>query len=268
MNGMTRGGFGDAIGGQFAILSAPAMSITTRLLNEDADAEFLAHPRVVTSNNLEAKITITRAQPVPQLNFNEQTAQAVFSGFQDKEFGNTLTVTPSINKDGYISMKVKPEISNKVGDATFAFGGATVTSPVIDKRTLDSNVLIRSGDTLAIGGLLQDEQTKGRSKIPVLGDVPLLGYLFQEKLNQRNKRNLLIFVTPTIIEQGYGTGLEDQVTGLSHSGEEYADPNGWRNNAKGAKRLVPTSNRQLAGDYPKPGVAPAPRKSTSRPGGR
>ncbi|MCE9609797.1 MAG: hypothetical protein K8R23_06265 [Chthoniobacter sp.] len=263
MNGMTRGGFGDAIGSQFAILSVPAMSATLRLLNEDADAEFLAHPRVVTSNNLEAKITITRAQPVPQLNFNEQTAQAVFSGFQDKEFGNTLTVTPSINKDGYISMKVKPEISNKVGDATFAFGGATVTSPVIDKRTLDSNVLIHSGDTLAIGGLLQDEQTKGRTKVPVLGDVPLLGYLFQEKLNQRNKRNLLIFVTPTIIEQGYGTGLEDQVTGLTHSGEEYADPNGWRNNAKGAKRLVPTSNRQLAADYAKPGVAPAPKKKGS-----
>jgi type IV pilus assembly protein PilQ len=261
MNGMTRGGFGDAIGGQFAILSAPALSVTLRLLNEDADAEFLAHPRIVTSNNLEAKITITRAQPVPQLNFNEQTAQAVFSGFQDKEFGNTLTVTPSINKDGFISMKVKPEISNKVGDATFAFGGATVTSPVIDKRTLDSNVLIHSGDTLAIGGLLQDEQTKGRAKVPVLGDVPLLGYLFQEKLNQRNKRNLLIFVTPTIIEQGYGTGLEDQVTGITHSGEEYADPNGWRNNAKGAKRLVPTSARQLAADYPKPGVAPAPKKS-------
>jgi type IV pilus assembly protein PilQ len=261
MNGMTRGGFGDAIGGQFAILSAPALSVTLRLLNEDADAEFLAHPRIVTSNNLEAKITITRAQPVPQLNFNEQTAQAVFSGFQDKEFGNTLTVTPSINKDGFISMKVKPEISNKVGDATFAFGGATVTSPVIDKRTLDSNVLIHSGDTLAIGGLLQDEQTKGRAKVPVLGDVPLLGYLFQEKLNQRNKRNLLIFVTPTIIEQGYGTGLEDQVTGITHSGEEYADPTGWRNNAKGAKRLVPTSARQLAADYPKPGVAPAPKKS-------
>ena len=257
-----------AVGGQFAILSVPAMSLTMRLLNEDADAEFLAHPRIVTSNNLEAKITITRAQPVPQLNFNEQTAQAVFSGFQDKEFGNTLTVTPSINKDGYISMKVKPEISNKVGDATFAFGGATVTSPVIDKRTLDSNVLIRTGDTLAIGGLLQDEQTKGRTKLPVLGDIPILGYLFQEKLTQRNKRNLLIFVTPTIIEQGYGTGLEDQLTGLSHSGEEYADPNGWRNNAKGAKRLVPTSNRQLVADYPKPGVAPAPRKSTTRPGGR
>jgi len=258
------GALGSVVGGQLAILSVPAMSLTMRLLNEDADAEFLAHPRVVTSNNLKATIKITRAQPVPQLNFNEQTAQAVFSGFQDKEFGNTLEVTPSINKDGYISMNVKPEISNKVGDATFAFGGATVTSPVIDKRTLDSNVLIHSGETLAIGGLLQDEQTKGRTKIPVLGDIPIIGYLFQEKLTQRNKRNLLIFVTPTIIEQGYGTGLEDQVTGLSHSGEEYADPNGWRNNAKGAKRLVPTSSRQLAADYPKPGVAPAPRKAGGR----
>ena len=98
----------------------------------------------------------------------------------------------------------------------------------------------------------------------MLGDIPILGYLFQEKMTQRTKRNLLIFVTPTIIEQGYGTGLEDQVTGLSHSGEEYADPNGWRNNAKGSRRLVPTSDRQLAADYPKPGVAPAPKKAGGR----
>ena len=79
-------------------------------------------------------------------------------------------------------------------------------------------------------------------------------------MNARTKRNLLVFVTPTILEQRYGTGLEDQVSGLHHSGEEYADPNGWRNNAKGAVRLVPTSNRQIATDYPKPGVAPAPTK--------
>jgi type IV pilus secretin PilQ/predicted competence protein len=261
---LTSGGlrnFGQALAGQFAILSIPQMSATLRLLNEDSDANFLANPRVVTANNMEAKIKITRNQPVPQLNFNEQTAQAVFSGFQDKEYGNTLTVLPSINKDGFVSLNVKPEISNKVGDATFTFSGATVTSPVIDKRELNSNVLIKSGDTLAIGGLLQDEQTKSRTKVPVLGDIPLIGYAFQEKVAARTKRNLLVFVTPTVIKQGYGTGLEDQVTGLHHSGEEYADPNGWRNNAKGAKRLVPTSNRQLAADYPVPGVPPAPTKA-------
>ena len=245
---------------QFAILTVPQMSLTLRALNEDSDAEFLANPRIVTADNQEAKIEITRNQPVPQLNFNEQTATAVFGGFEDKTFGNTLVVRPSVNKDDFITLSVKPTISNKVGDSTFIFAGAQVSSPIIDKRTLNSNVLIRSGDTLAIGGLLQDEVGKVRNKVPIMGDIPVLGYLFQEHLNARTKRNLLIFVTPTILEQRYGTGLEDQVSGLHHSGEEFADPNGWRNNAKGAVRLVPTSNRQVVSDYPAPGIAPAPAK--------
>ena len=244
--------------GQVAILSIPQMTLTMRLLNEDSDAEFLANPRIVTADNQQAKIEISRNQPVPQLNFNEQTATAVFGGFQDKKFGNTLIVRPSVNKDNFVTLSVKPEISNKVSDQPFTFAGATVTSPVIDTRSLESNVLIRSGDTLAIGGLLQDEVTKSRNKVPVLGDVPLLGYFFQERLNARTKRNLLVFVTPTIIESKYGTGLEDQVSGLHHVGEEYADINGWRNNAKGAVRLVPTGNRQVAADYPKPGTPPPP----------
>jgi type IV pilus assembly protein PilQ len=243
---------------QFAILSVPQFSATLQALNEDSDAEFLANPRVVTADNQQAKIEITRNQPVPQLNFNEQTATAVFGGFQDKIFGNKLLVRPSVNKDNFITLSVKPEISNKVGDEAFTFAGATVTSPIIDTRALDSNVLIKSGDTLAIGGLLQDEVTKGRTKVPLLGDVPLLGYVFQSHTNTRTKRNLLVFVTPTIIDQRYGTGLEDQVSGLHHTGEEYADPNGWRNNARGAVRLVPTSNRQVVADYPKPGIPPAP----------
>src|SRR6266571_2546293 len=247
-----------ALGGQFAILSIPQMSATLRFLNEDNDAEFLANPRLVTADNQQAKIEISRNQPVPQLNFNEQTATAVFGGFQDKKFGNTLIVTPSINKDNFVTMKVKPEISNKVGDSTFVFAGATVSSPIIDTRTLESNVLIRSGDTLAIGGLLQDAVGKARNKVPLLGDVPVLGYLFQERLNNRVKRNLLVFVTPTIINSKYGTGLEDQVNGLHHVGEEYSDINGWRNNAKGAVRLVPTGHRQVVADYPKPGTPPPP----------
>ena len=88
-----------------------------RALNEDSDAEFLANPRIVTADNQEAKIEITRNQPVPQLNFNEQTATAVFGGFEDKKFGNTLIVRPSVNKDDFITLSVKPTISNKVAIA-------------------------------------------------------------------------------------------------------------------------------------------------------
>jgi len=251
------GSLGHLIPGQFAILSVPQFSATIQALNEDADAQVLANPRVVTADNQQAKIEVVRNQPVPQLNFNEQTAQAVFGGFQDKLFGNKLLVRPSINKDNYITLSVKPEISNKVGDQPFDFQGAHVTSPIIDTRSLDSNVLIKSGDTLAIGGLLSDQVSKARTKVPLLGDIPFLGYAFQSHDNERHKRNLLIFVTPTILDQRYGTGLEDQVSGVHHVGEEYADPNGWRNNAKGAVRLVPTSHRQLAADYAKPGSPPA-----------
>jgi type IV pilus secretin PilQ/predicted competence protein len=251
------------LAGQFAILSAPQLSVTLSALNEDADAEFLANPRVVTADNMQAKIEIIRNQPVPQLNFNEQTATAVFGGFLDKKFGNTLIVKPSINKDSFITLAVKPEISNKVGDSLFNFAGAQVASPIIDTRSLDSNVLIKSGDTLAIGGLLQDEMLKSRTKVPLMGDIPVLGYLFQSRSNIRTKRNLLVFVTPTIIDQRYGTGLEDQVSGVHHTGEEFADPNGWRNNAKGSVRLVPTSNRQNAADYPKPGTPPAPARGST-----
>ena len=257
-----QGGIGSLMG-QFAILSVPQMSVAVQALNEDTDAEFLANPRVVTADNQAAKIEITRNQPVPQLNFNEQTATAVFGGFLDKKFGNKLEVRPSVNKDNFITLSVKPEISNKVADQPFTFAGATVTSPIIDTRSLDSNVLFKSGDTLAIGGLLQDEVSKTRTKVPLFGDIPLLGYAFQSRSNQRVKRNLLVFVTPTIIDQHYGTGLEDQVSGLHHVGEEFADPNGWRNNAKGAVRLVPTAQRQVAADYPKPGMAPAPAAGSS-----
>ena len=240
--------------GQAAILSAPQMQITMRMLNEDADAEFLANPRVVTANNMVANIKIVRNQPVPMLNFNAQTATAEFSGFQDKVYGSTLQVLPIINKDSFISMNVKPEISNKIGDQTFNYQGTTVTSPIIDSRTLESNVIIKSGDTLAIGGLLQDQATKGSNKVPVAGDIPVLGYLFQEHMNVRTKRNLLVFVTPTIIKQGYGTGLEDQAMGLHDpSTEDFADPNGWRNNAKGSIRAVPTSHAPLTSHYPPPG---------------
>ena len=254
------GGLGQLSGvanSAFAILSVPQFSATLQALNEDSDAEFLANPRVVTADNQQAKIEIIRNQPVPQLNFNEQTATAVFGGFQDKTFGNLLIVRPSINKDNFITLSVKPEISNKVGDFDFIFNGADVKSPIIDKRSLDSSVLIKSGDTLAIGGLISDQVAKSKTKVPLLGDIPVIGYAFQSHANERHKRNLLIFVTPTIIDQHYGTGLEDQVSGLRHVGEEYADPNGWRNNAKGAVRLVPTSHRQLAADYAKPGSPPA-----------
>ncbi len=246
----------NTIGGQFAILDVPSFGATLNLLNQDQDTEFIAHPRIVTLDNQEATIKIVREDPVPQLTFNAETATSEFSGFQTFEYGSTLVVRPTVNKDNYITLSVRPEISTTPGDQTYVLsGGSVVRAPIIDTRSLESNVLIQSGDTLAIGGLLQDETRKARTKVPVLGDLPLLGYLFQSRSNIREKRNLLVFVTPTALDLGQPTGLEDQVnTGLSQSAEEYADPDGWLNNARGSVRLVPPrSAKPLTSRYPIPG---------------
>ena len=84
--------------------------------------------------------------------------------------------TKAIN---YITLSVKPEIGNKVNDFHFVFNGADVTGPIINRRSLHSNVLIKSGDTLALGGLILDQVSKSHTKVPVLGDIPVLGYAFQ-----------------------------------------------------------------------------------------
>jgi len=257
-----RAGGSGAIGslaGQFAILSIPQLSVTLRALNEDSDAEFLANPRIVTADNMEATIKVVTQRPVPSLNFNEQTATATFGGFDNYEFGSTLVVRPSVNKDNFINLTVRPEISNSNQDATFVIDSSVVSAPIIDTRILESNVLIKSGNTLVIGGLLQDQTTKARNKVPILGDIPVIGYLFQERLNARTKRNLLVFVTPTVIDPETGTGLENQIYGLRYSGEEFADPNGWLNNARGVYRLVPTSESSIAAEYPVPGMPQPPR---------
>ena len=252
------GAVDSALSGQIAILDIPSFSATVRFLNEDSDAEFLATPRIVTADNLEATIKIVRNQPVPQLNFNEQTATAVFGGFQDKIYGSTLTVKPSINKDNFITMSVKPEISNRIGDQVFNFAGAQVSSPIIDTRTLEANVLIKSGCTLAIGGLLQDQVTKGTTKVPILGDIPILGYLFQEHLNVRNKRDLLIFVTPTIISQKYGTGLESQGSRISTPART------WRTSTAGVTtpRVRSTSRSRRTNNWPESTLLP---RTATRP---
>lgn len=242
------------LGGQFAILTLPQFSATMDLINRDEDSELLSNPRIVTADNVEASIRITRLEPVPQLNFNEQTATAVFGGFEDKEYGNRLIVLPQVNKDNYVTLSVKPEISSKVADAVFTFAGAVVTSPVIDTRSLESKVIIKSGDTLAVGGLVQDQVNKSDVKIPILGDVPLIGYLFRHESNERQKRNLMIFVTPTILDDRYYTGLEDQANGFTNRQPVYADPRGWRNNAKGEIELIPTDTRHVAGDEMNPGL--------------
>jgi type IV pilus assembly protein PilQ len=110
--------------------------------------------------------------------------------------GIKLTVTPTINSDGRISMEIHPSVSQVSPTITPVAGGA----PGIDTRSADTNVIVRNGETIVIGGLISDTQSEAVFKVPLLGDIPLLGALFRKKSVTRDRRELLIFVTPKIME--------------------------------------------------------------------
>lgn len=203
-----------------AVLDAPAFSLIFSFLMQDSDNELLGSPKVITADNKEATIKIATQEPIPNFTFNQQTASFVISGFEFKDVGNVLKVTPHVNKDNFITMDVEPQVSTAAQNGrTFALPGGSVTIPLISIRTLTSKVMVKSGNTLALGGLLEANSTRTYSKVPLLGDIPGLGELFRSRSLAKTKRNLLIFITPTIVAPDGATGLEDQYVQLKETDE-------------------------------------------------
>jgi len=153
-------------------------------------AEILANPKVITLDNQEAKIEILEEIP-----YIETVADPSGSGTKDtvkfKEAGVKLSVTPHVTQGGYISMNVKPEQSFQ--------SGSILNQPIIDTRIAETNLLVRDGQTVIIGGLRKREDSFTYEKVPYLGDVPFLGLLFRRKLRIESDTELLLFVTPRIV---------------------------------------------------------------------
>jgi type IV pilus secretin PilQ/predicted competence protein len=229
-----------------AVLDAPAFSMTFSFLLQDSDTELLGSPKVITADNQQAVIRIATQEPIPNFTFNQQTASFVISGFEFKDIGNVLTVTPHVNKENYVTLDVTPEVSTALTGANgrgFALGtGGSVTIPLISVRTLTSRVKVKSGHTLALGGLLESAQTRGYSKVPFLGDIPALGELFRSHSYTKTKRNLLIFITPTVISQDGNSGLEDQYAQLREPNEDdrFAYKRSFLGNAKPRDQFGPS----------------------------
>ena len=220
-----------------ATLTANELSATLNFLISNTDTDLLANPKVVTTDNTAANIRIVRQQPIPNFQFNSSTASFVLSGFDYVDIGTILQVTPHVNRDQFVTLDLRPEFSSSSEDATFDLGtagGGTVAIPIIARRNVDTHVVIKSGETLALGGLIQNDGSYSYSKVPLLGDIPLIGYAFKSADKQKVKRNLLMFITPTIIPSGGKTGLEDQITQLKgNKMDDFADNHSWLGNAKG-----------------------------------
>ena len=199
----------------YALLNPGNASMVFNYLNQDTDSELLANPRVVATDNVKTKISIAEQYPIPNFAFSEQTASLQISGFDYKDIGIILTVTPRVNRNDYVTLDVQPEASSSSQNATLQSGGGnSVAIPIIQTRTAQTTVLIKSGNTLAIGGLMRVDVSDNYSKVPLMGDAPLLGPLFRNKSLSKTKRDLLIFLTPTIVHPDQQTGYEKYASGL------------------------------------------------------
>ena len=182
-----------------AFLNADGVSAVLSFLNTEADTEVLSTPRAVTLDNQTATISVTKAFPIFQITPGSANSPAGSTVIYTN-LGTILKVTPRIAADKNISLRVTPEVSNIDSKDSEQINGALNTANIYAIRKIDTWVMIPSGNTLVMGGLISDTKTKGYTKIPLLGDIPFVGLAFRHESKTRNKQNLLIFITPTIVE--------------------------------------------------------------------
>jgi type IV pilus assembly protein PilQ len=197
---------------QTAFLNADGLSVVLSFLNKDADSEVVATPRAVTLDNQMAKLSVTRAFPIFEVTPGSANSPAGGT-VTYTNLGTILTVTPRITADNTISLRVEPEVSNIDSVDRQFLNGAVFTANIYAIRRIETQVLIPSGNTLVMGGMVNDTQTKNYTKVPLLGDIPGLGWAFRKEGKSRNKSNLLIFITPTIVE--------DEAFHLTSSGSDF-----------------------------------------------
>ena len=154
----------------------------------------LSDPKVATLNNQQATINITTQ--IPYVTATVASTGVTTQNVSYITVGITLTVTPTINADGRVTLKVNPTVSQP---SAVAAGNATTGAPAVDQRTANTTVLVKDGETIVIGGLISDNIQETVSKVPLLGDIPILGWLFRKTSKQRNRQELLVFVTPKIL---------------------------------------------------------------------
>jgi type II secretory pathway component GspD/PulD (secretin) len=191
-----------------AVLSAMAIAL---------DTDVLSAPRVATVNNRPADISIIQRYPwaEPQLTTSDSGATTVTWTVNWEDIGIILHVTPVINADGDISLTLHPDISELVDHKTLEVqnGGTTLAYeiPVIDKRTATTKVIVGNGQTLIFGGLIKDRLLKHDYKVPFMGDLPVFGNLFKSSNTYKEKTELLILVSPTIINSEEMTHMAKQL---------------------------------------------------------
>jgi len=210
LTGFTTGGMGNFLDIPVTTVDASGKYTTTTLtvpgfaalfnLNEFKGAiNVLSTPQILTSDNKEAEIVVGENVPfISQKESDPARSQSVFTSIERKDVGITLRLTPQIAEGDYVKLDIYQEISALKQESTVVI---LTVGPTTTKRSTKTSVVVKDNQTVVIGGLMQEREEENINKVPLLGDIPLLGWLFKNKSVQKKKTNLLVFLTPHIVKE-------------------------------------------------------------------
>jgi general secretion pathway protein D len=172
------------------------ISAIVNAVKTDDDFRILSTPQVLTTDNEEARITVGENRPY-QTRSTTDVSGGTFESFEYRDVGKILKITPHVTEGRLVRMQINLEVTQIDQTATLL---TSTTQPVTLKRTVDTTVIVRDNQTIVIGGLIDDVTTTNEKKVPVLGDIPILGWLFRDTSDSTEKTNLYIFLTPRVIK--------------------------------------------------------------------
>ncbi|WP_165572865.1 type II secretion system secretin GspD [Pectobacterium carotovorum] len=199
-------------------------SMLLTALSKNSKNDILATPSIVTLDNMEATFNV--GQEVPVLAGSQTTSgDNVFQTVERKTVGIKLKVKPQINEGDSVLLEIEQEVSS-VADA--ASSSSTDLGATFNTRTVNNAVLVSSGETVVVGGLLDKSTNESASKVPLLGDIPVLGYLFRSNSTETKKRNLMLFIRPSIIRDRsqYQSASASKYHSFNAEEEKQRDVNG------------------------------------------
>lgn len=172
-------------------------AVVLKALQSNGILNVLSSPTILTSDNKEAEIFV--GENVPFLGQSTVSTTGTQQSVERKDTGITLKITPQITDGDYIKLDVQQEISAIKGNITI---GIASQDKITTKRSAKTSVIVKDQETVAIGGLISETENITESKVPLLGDIPLLGWLFRSKGVSRSKTNLILLLTPRVIKDG------------------------------------------------------------------
>jgi general secretion pathway protein D len=185
----------------FGDVTFPTISALINAVATDSDFNILSTPQILTTDNMEAEVKVAQNIPfLTRVDLGTETTSRAIQSFEYKDVGVVLKVTPQINQDRYVRLTIEEEVKNVVQAQTQTSSGEPLLAPTTNVRSAKTTVIVKDGETVVLGGLIQDLRKGNEVRTPCIGELPIIGALFKTTSDGKSKTNLLVFLSPHIIE--------------------------------------------------------------------